>query len=151
VLDLVYSVDVIHHVSDKSAYYHEVARVLKPGGQVCTVTDSADIIRQRENLSAYFPETVEVEMARYPRIAQLQAAMAAVGLLTSAAVTVSESYELTDTQPFRDKAYSSLHLISERAWKAGLAQMERDLVCGPIRGMSRYTCLWGSKPRGNMD
>lgn len=147
-LDLIYSVDVIHHVSDRGAYYREVARTLKPGGQVCTVTDSAEIIRQREILSGYFPETVEVELARYPRVAQLQAAMTAAGLGVSEEVTVSEPYELTNVQPFRDKAYSSLHLIPERSWQTGLERMKRDLARGPIRGISRYTCLWGSKPHG---
>ncbi len=71
--DLIFSVDVIHHVDDKAAFYAGVARGLRPGGQVCTVTDSADIIRRREVLSGYFPETVDRELARYPRISQLEA------------------------------------------------------------------------------
>ena len=41
----------------------ETARTLRPGGWVCTVTDSAEIIRRREILSGYFPETVAIELA----------------------------------------------------------------------------------------
>jgi ubiquinone/menaquinone biosynthesis C-methylase UbiE len=144
--DLVFSVDVIHHIADKAAFYREVARLLRPGGWVCTVTDSAEIIRCREILSGYFPETVELELGRYPRITQLEAWMAAAGLADPKAVTVEAPYEVTSSQPFRDKAYSSLHLISEDAWQAGLARLERDLRLGPVRGIARYACLWGYSP-----
>ncbi len=146
--DLVFSVDVIHHVADKAAFYREAARVLRPGGRVCTVTDSADIIRRREVLSGYFPETVELELARYPRFAQLEAWMADAGLEGFEPVTVEEPYEITSARSYRDRVYSSLHLISGEAWRAGLARLERDLVQGPVRGVSRYACVWGQKPAG---
>ena len=70
--DLVFSVDVIHHVEDRGAYLAEAHRVLRPGGRLCTVTDSEWIIRNRIPLSSYFPDTVEPELARYPRIADLE-------------------------------------------------------------------------------
>jgi ubiquinone/menaquinone biosynthesis C-methylase UbiE len=146
--DLVFSVDAIHHVIDRGAYFQEAARTLRPGGRVCTVTDSANIIRRREVLSGYFPETVEIELARYPRIDQLEAWMAEAGLVELDTLTVEEPYELTSAQAFRDKAYSALHLIAEEAWQAGLARLERDLSQGPIRGASRYACVWGRKPLG---
>lgn len=146
--DLIFAVDVIHHVSERAAFFREAARTLRTGGRVCIVTDSAEIIRRREVLSGYFPETVDVELARYPRIAQLEGWMAAAGLATLGAVAVQAPYQVTTAQPFRDRAYSSLHLISERAWQAGLARLERDLARGPIHGASRYACVWGRKPAG---
>jgi SAM-dependent methyltransferase len=144
-LDLVFSVDVIHHVPDRAAYYGEVARALRPGGRVCTVTDSEEIIRRREILSGYFPETVERELARYPRLTQLEAWMEGAGLVGFHVVTVEQAFELSTAQPFRDRAYSSLHLISEEAWRSGLERLERDLARAPIRGASRYACVWGHK------
>jgi SAM-dependent methyltransferase len=147
--DLVFSVDLIHHVTDKAAYYHQVARILRLGGWVCTVTDSADIIRRREILSGYFPETVESELARYPRLAQLKGWMIQAGLVDLDVVTVQEPYEITDAQPFLDKAYSSLHLITGEAWRAGVQRLERDLRQAPIRDLSRYACVWGRKLQGN--
>jgi SAM-dependent methyltransferase len=144
-LDLVFSVDVIHHVGDKAAFYGEAARGLRPGGRVCTVTDSAEIIRRREILSGYFPETVEIELARYPRLALLEGWMVGAGLGAFETTIVDEPYEIVTAQPFRDRAYSSLHLIPAEAWQAGLDRLERDLARGPVRGVSRYACLWGRK------
>jgi SAM-dependent methyltransferase len=146
--DLIFSVDVIHHVADKEAYFREVVRTLKPGGSVCTVTDSEEGIRSREILSGYFPETVACELVRYPRLAQLEAWMAAAGLVGMETRLVEEPYRVTSLEPFRHKAYSSLHLIPEGAWQAGLERLEQDLARGPVCGMSRYACLWGRKPRG---
>jgi ubiquinone/menaquinone biosynthesis C-methylase UbiE len=143
--DLIFSVDVIHHVGDKAAFFREAARALKPGGRVCTVTDSAEIIRKREILSGYFPETVEIELARYPRIAQLEDWMLEARLVDAVVVTVEQPHEISDAQPLRDRAYSSLHLISKEAWQAGLARLERDLAKGPVQGVSRYACVWGWK------
>jgi ubiquinone/menaquinone biosynthesis C-methylase UbiE len=144
--DLLFSVDVIHHIVDKAGFYRQAQRVVQPGGRICTVTDSEEMIRQREILSGYFPETVEIELTRYPRIAQLKHWMAAAGLESFEVGTVAEPYLITDAQPFRDKAYSSLHLIPHEAWQAGLERLERDLVRGPIQGTSRYACVWGRKP-----
>jgi ubiquinone/menaquinone biosynthesis C-methylase UbiE len=144
--DLVFSVDVIHHVADRATFYCQIARVLRPGGRLCTVTDSAEIIRRREILSGYFPETVQIELARYPRLNQLEAWMAAAGLVAFGRATVEAPYQITCSQPFRDRAYSSLHFISEEAWQAGLARLERDLARGPVCGTARYACLWGCRP-----
>ena len=143
--DLVFSVDVIHHVADRAAYYAEAHRVLRPGGLVCTVTDSEDIIRRREPLSVYFPESVAVELRRYPPIATLADFMRGAGFGAIRAETVEFAYALTDATPYRAKAFSSLHLIPADAFQLGLARMERDLRAGPIPCVSRYLLLWGVK------
>lgn len=144
-LDLVLSVDVVHHLTDVPRFYREAARTLGYGGLLCTVTDSADIIRQREALSGYFPETVDAELARYPRIANLKEWMAEAGFGDLTAVTVEEPYEITSAQPFRDRAFSALLIIPQAAWRAGLERLERDLTQGPVRGCSRYVCLCGRR------
>jgi len=141
--DLVFTVDVIHHVRERYRYFQEAYRVLKPGGQVCTVTDSEWIIRQRRPLAVYFPETVEVELGRYPPIAELRELMRQAGFAELHEEVVEFPYQLSDIQPYRDKAFSSLHLIPEEALRRGIERMERDLHAGPIACVSRYVLLWG--------
>ena len=143
--DLVFSVDVIHHISNRRAYFREAYRVLKAGGTMCTVTDSEWIIRHREPLAVYFPETVEVDLDRYPRISELRDIMQRVGFGQVAQTSVEFALQLRDIHPYSDKAFSSLHLISEESFHRGIRRMERDLRNGPIPQVSRYLLLWGTR------
>jgi ubiquinone/menaquinone biosynthesis C-methylase UbiE len=143
--DLVYSVDVIHHIQDRAAYLRQAHRALVPGGQVCTATDSEWIIRHREPLAIYWPETIEVELERYPRIRHLETLYREYGFEGIARDRVEHRATLADAHAYRDKAFSSLHLISESAFQRGLARLERDLCSGPVPHVSRYTLLWGTK------
>ena len=56
-------------------------------------------------------------------------------------------YDLVDIAGYRNRAYSSLHLIDEAAHQHGVERLEADLAGGPIRAISLYTLLWGI-PRG---
>jgi SAM-dependent methyltransferase len=144
--DLVYSVDVIHHVADRLASFREALRVLKPGGRLCTATDSEDDIPRRRPLSSHFPETIPVELARYPRLATLRAEMETAGFSPITTEQTELPYTLTDIQPYRDRAFSSLHLIPPDAHTRGIHRLETDLLTGPIPALSLYTLLWGTKP-----
>ena len=90
--------DVVHHVSDIARYTKASYRVLAPGGKFCTATDSEWIIRHRVPLATYFPETVEVELARYPPIAALRALYEQAGFVEINEHTVEFRYPLTDIQ-----------------------------------------------------
>lgn len=143
--DLVFSVDVIHHVVDRAACFREAYRVLALGGQVCTVTDSEEIIRTRVPMTRYFPETIEVELQRYPRLDELKERMTDAGFGEVAVVSVEYAHSVEDIGSYRDKAFSSLHLIPPEAFERGLARLEHDLRHGPIPCVSRYVMLWGRK------
>lgn len=142
--DLVFSVDVIHHVRDRARFFAEARRVLKPGRRVCTVTDSEDILSNRQPLAVYFPEIVAVELERYPPIATLRAEMTAAGFRDIAEEEAAYAYPLDSIAAYRDKAFSSLHYIDDAAHARGLARMEADLAAGPIDCVSRYLLLWGT-------
>lgn len=142
--DLVYSTDVIHHVEDRGAFFAEAARVLAPGGMIATVTDSPEDIARRRPLSNYFPETVAIEERRYPTITTLRSEMAAAGLAGIHETHVELEYPLTDIRGYRERAYSSLLLIPDDALARGLAQMDTDLLAGPIAALSLYTLVWGT-------
>ncbi|MGI9252438.1 MAG: class I SAM-dependent methyltransferase, partial [Thermomicrobiales bacterium] len=145
--DLVYSVDVIHHVNDRPAFFAETHRVLRPGGKLCTATDSHHDITRRIPLSSHFPETIPVELERYPSIGTLSQEMMRAGFSAIFEEHAERTYELTDISGYRNKAYSSLHLIDDDAHARGLERLEQDLLAGPIEALSLYTLLWGV-PRG---
>lgn len=148
--DLIYSVDVIHHVTRHLDYFQEAYRSLKPGGQICTATDSEWVLRNRRPLATHFPETVETELARYPRIPKLAKLMKQIGFIDIKDPLVEFSFQLQDIQAYRDRAFSSLHLISEEALHRGINQLEKELRDkGYIQCISRYVLLWGTKPAKN--
>jgi ubiquinone/menaquinone biosynthesis C-methylase UbiE len=143
--DLIFSVDVIHHVSDRAAYFREAFRALPPGGQVWTVTDSEEIIRRRQPLAVYFPEMIEVELQRYPSVAEMRRLMEEAGFRNLVEAVVEFPFQVTDVAAYRDKAFSSLHFISADAHRRGVERMEQELELGPIQGNSRYFMLWSAK------
>ncbi len=145
--DFVFSIDVIHHVADPAASLVQAFHVLSSGGRVCVGTDDEETIGGRVH-SRYFPETVEVELARYPAIPEVRSAMAAAGFTEIQEERTASSYQVLDSRPYRDRAFSSLHLISEEDFRRGLERMERDLEGGPIECVARQFLLWGAKPEG---
>lgn len=144
--DLVYSVDVMHHLEDLAGFFSEAWRVLRPGGKLCVVTDSEEIIRSREPLSTFFPGTVAADLARYPSQGELVVRMRDVGFAEIGDVVVELQRPLTDVGPYRGRAFSCLHLISPEEFEEGLKQLEEAVRAGTARVVSRSLLLWGLKP-----
>ncbi len=141
--DLVFSVNVIHHVSDPLNYFKEALRVLSPGGSICTGTDSPDMIRRREPLSRYWPSSATADMARYHPVDMLLKLMSQAGFVETACREVRESGLVIDSRPYRERAFSCLRLISEAEFQAGIHRLEEDLRRGPVASISEYVCIWG--------
>lgn len=146
--DLTFSVDVIHHVTGRKKAFSEAMRVLRPKGRLCIVTDSEEILRNRQPQSIYFPETVDVELSRYPAIDLLRTELMGAGFTDLAETVVEFSTVLPDLEPYRAKVFSSLRLISDEAYASGMARLEKDFHQGPIPWVSRYLMLWGTKLAG---
>lgn len=142
-LGMIFSINVIHHVADARAYMHEAHRALARGGIVCTATDSESIIRRRNPLSYYWPETVAPELDRYHSIESLRDAMCAAGFAGIEAPEAGAKFTIVDAGAYRDKAFSCLTLITEEAFRKGLDAIERDLGNGPLQGTSELVFLWG--------
>lgn len=145
-LDMVFSVNVIHHLDTVVRYFREAFRALRPGGIFCTATDSAEIIRRRQPLSEYWPATVPVELQRYHDVEGLHGEMYAAGFRHMESCEDLCEFSVTGAGPYRDKAFSCLQLIPEDAFLRGLRAMEADLRAGPVEGVSELHFLWGEHP-----
>lgn len=143
--DLVFCVDVAHHLSDPAAFFREAFRVLKAAGMICVVTDSEDIIRARFPLAEYFPETVDAELRRYPAVERLRAFASAAGFEGWREIRVTSSTPLTSIEAYEAKSFSALHLIPEASFQAGLARLREDLKRGPLMAVGSYVLLWATK------
>ncbi len=144
-IDLIFTVDVIHHLVDRQAYFRNAFRALKPGGLICTATDSPSVLRRRQPLAGYFPPTIRADLARYPAPDRLRNEMRSAGLAPTGEDEVEYPFLLTDIAPYRDRAYSVLHLIDDDAFAQGIDRMRKDLATEPIRALSLYWLLWGVK------
>lgn len=143
--DFVFNVDAVHHFQDRARVFSGIARLLQTTGNVCTATDSEEIIQNRAPLSIYWPETIELELARYPRISTLEAELRDAGLVNLSREEVSATGWLTDPTPYRAKAFSALRLLPEPTFEGGLRHLEADLAKGPVRSVSRYLLLWAKR------
>ena len=92
------------------------------------------------------PETVRIELQRYPPVPLLLEEMACAGFLEPRLVEVSHNYDLDDIQAYRDRAFSSLLLIEDEAFRRGISRLEVDLARGPLPCVSLYTVIWGESP-----
>jgi hypothetical protein len=85
-------------------------------------------------------------LRRYPAIETLMAELADAGFAELSTTHVCYDYALTDITPYRERAFSSLRLITTDELVAGLARMERDLAYGPIAARSIYTLILATRP-----
>lgn len=143
--DLIFSTDVIHHVGDRPAFFREAARLLATGGRLCTMTESPEVLAARRPQSLYFPDTVAVELKRYPSLEQLRVELSEAGFDSITEQHVEATYQVTDATSYRAKVYSSMLFISQEAFERGIARMEDDLRQGPIEGFARNTLIWATR------
>jgi ubiquinone/menaquinone biosynthesis C-methylase UbiE len=143
--DFVFSVDAIHHFHDRVRVFNEINRLLSEKGTICIATDSEEIIRNRAPLSVYWPETIEIELARYPRMKTLETELRDIGFADLRQEEVRAVYQLSDLTPYRAKVFSCLRLLSEETFQRGLERLRKDLTNRPISSVSRYRLLWAKR------
>jgi SAM-dependent methyltransferase len=145
--DACMSVNVMHYLTDLGGFFAEAYRVTKPGAVAVTVTDSEEDLRRRTQCR-YFPETLDVELKRYPPISAIRAAIEQTGWVEVQCTHTERTFPLDRAmlQRFRNKARSSLRLISPAGFQAGMTRLERDLSTGNVLMTESYTYVWARKP-----
>ncbi|MGH7573542.1 MAG: class I SAM-dependent methyltransferase [Longimicrobiales bacterium] len=144
---LAFAVDVVHHIGNLRRFFAEAQRVLVSGGHLLIVTDSEETLRQR-SLTVYFPEILPVELARYPRIAQLDDSAVRAGL-DIASQSITEGYIPLDPEflaKLEAKCSSSMRLITSEQHAAGMNRIRAAAARGD-QWLSRYDVLHYVRPR----
>jgi hypothetical protein len=113
---------------------------------VMTVTDSEEDIRGR-TMSQYFPERVDIELTRYPPIADIRLAMEEAGWTAVELTHTERTFPLTAPilEKYQQKACSALRLIPQPCFEAGMARLTREFNERGVMIRELYSYLWGRK------
>jgi SAM-dependent methyltransferase len=122
---------VVHHLPDLPAAAGELGRVLRPGAPVL-IRSAFPGRHARITLFRFFPEAVRV-LDGYPSVAQVAAAFATAGFGQDALEPVPQvsaaSLRQAAERMHRD-AHTPLKLISDAAYRAGLARLRAAAATG---------------------
>jgi ubiquinone/menaquinone biosynthesis C-methylase UbiE len=148
-LDIVYMVDVIHHIKDIGTMFRNIYRVLKKDGMVFIFTDTHERIREERLTSKYFPETVRVELERYQPTEQILGVMKNCGFrdIMLENLQYEEEADMGEylIKVAQTKGYSMFHLIPEEALESGIQRIKEDLKKGKIAYRPNTPVFLGSK------
>lgn len=144
--DLAYSIDVIHYVKDLNHYFKECSRVLNKDGIIVTITDSEEDLKNR-TITQYFPESLEIEKKRYPGVYKIVKDMKDNGFKGIEITHSEKEYKMDEKlfQKFKNKAFSSIRLISDESFENGIKKMEEDMARNKCLVKELYTYIWGVK------
>ena len=117
---------VYHLLTPPTPALAELHRVIRAGGSVLLRTPTLELLERVEFL-AFFPEARAVDEARMPRRAQITETFARAGFTPHTWQIVEQEFASTPLEALervRRRAFSTLRLISDEAFAAGLARYE---------------------------
>lgn len=134
--ELIYMVDVIHHIQDIETMFANTKKILKKGGTMAVFTDSHERITNKRLTSKYFPETIPNELKRYQPIEKIVESMYRAGFdsVEFLEIPLPEEKNMGEflIETAGKKAYSMFYHISEEAIKEGIKRLEKDMAKGEI-------------------
>ncbi len=144
--NLTYSIDVIHYVEDLNHYFEECNRVLDKDGIIVTITDSQEDLKNR-TITKYFPESLEIEKKRYPGVYKIVKCMQNNGFKGINITHTEKEYKMSEEifQKFKNKAFSTIRLISDKSYRKGIKRIEEDMKNNKCLVKELYTYIWGVK------
>jgi ubiquinone/menaquinone biosynthesis C-methylase UbiE len=120
---------LVVHLIDRARAFPELVRVLAPGGRAVVATFTPAHFEWFWLISV-FPKVAEIDLARFPRPETLVAELTAAGFASARARTVTQTTMLSKEEALeriRGRYISTLRLLDEETFSAGLARAERQL------------------------
>jgi SAM-dependent methyltransferase len=128
--DAVHAHLVLHLVGSVPRAVAEMLRVLGEDGRIAIVSFRPEHF-DRFHLAPYFPSLIEIDRARFPTPDEIAGQLHAGGLEDVRESVLHQRFELepeTVLARVRGRYISTLHLLDEDEYQAGLARLERDLA-----------------------
>jgi ubiquinone/menaquinone biosynthesis C-methylase UbiE len=120
---------LVVHLIDRERAFTEVARVVAPGGRVVCATFTRDHFEWFW-LTSVFPEVAELDRRRFPTPAALVGELEAGGFESARVRTLRQGSRLSREEALeriRGRYISTLRLLDDETFAAGLARAERHL------------------------
>lgn len=120
---------LVVHLVDRPQALPEIARVLSPGGRAAIATFSPGHFEWFW-LTAVFPEVAEIDRERFPASDALAEELLAAGFASTRTTTLTQRGTLSREhalERIRGRYISTLRLLDDEAYAAGLARAEREL------------------------
>jgi ubiquinone/menaquinone biosynthesis C-methylase UbiE len=143
-IDLALLSMVYHLLEPAEPALAELHRVIRPGGWVVVRTPTRELLDRVEFL-AFFPQARAIDDARIPPRAELRVAFQRAGFAPHAWKVVEQEFAATPLEALervRRRAFSTLRLISDEAFEAGLARYEAHCLATPPTPRSEFLELY---------
>ncbi len=145
--DVIYSMDVIHHLRTPQIFIQNSFHHLQHGGYLLIGTESWYDLRNKL-LTRYFPAILEKDLQRYHPIGSL------IEMLIEAKFHIISVEHIEEVAPMtievvdqiRNRAFSTLKLLDEEEFRKGLTLLEMDFNKGKLRERPKlYTYIAAQK------
>ena len=120
---------LVVHLVDRPRALPELARVLVPGGRAAIATFVPEHFGHFW-LTAFFPDVAEIDRSRFPAPATLATELESAGFSSVRTRTLTQRLRLTREdalERIRGRYISTLRLLGDAAFAAGLARAEAEL------------------------
>ncbi len=124
---------VVHLLPDLGTALRDVARVVKDGGWLLIRTPTRDML-PRVCFTSFFPDALRIDEARLPAWDDLIARCASAGFVATGYRELLQEFAPTPADAcakVRTRAFSSLRMISDKAFAEGLAAYEAACRAAP--------------------
>ncbi len=138
--DLVFCVNALPHFPQPQRFIEEAGRVLAPGGTLAVIGRDPRLNTEQTWHYQYFPETWDADLARFPSWGTVADWMLQAGFRELAwrpverLVDPKVGREMLSNPWLHKNSSSQLALLSEEAYRAGLARVEAAIADAGARG-----------------